>query len=340
MKSILTGLLLSLGSLFVACVLLELVVRLTHLDSDKVLSWNTRPPFYFKAEGAETLQDYPHPAVKPADTFRVAVVGDSYTFAPYMQFTDTFPKVLERMLNLNQTKLKAEVINFGVPAYSTSHEVPVVAEAIKEQADLVILQITLNDAELKPYTPTGIQEGMPDKFGPVQLSPNMQFLTRHWKTLDFIIKRIHNTRTHTAYRDYFIELFDNPRGWKMFSQSLTKIREQCAQSNTQLVAVVLPLFGATIDQSYPFRDLHAKIGGLLDQLQIAHEDILDAYNGIPTEVIQVIPGVDRHPNEIGHRIAAEQIYMALDRRNLIPQDLKIRERFKTRLGTIKQEPYQ
>ena len=339
MKSIFTGLLLSLIGLVFAAAVLEVIVRLAHLDSASVTTWNTRPPFYFRAEGAETLQDYPHTAEKPVNTFRIAVVGDSYTFAPYMQFTDTFPKVLERMLNLNKSTLKAEVINFGVPAYSTSHEVPVVQQALKEQADLIILQITLNDAELKPYTPTGIREGMPDRFGELKLSPTLATITSYWKTLDFVLKRIHNTRTHSAYRDYFIELFDNPRGWKIFSQSLTQIRDACAQNKTPLVAVVLPLFGATIDEHYPFRELHAKIGGLLDQLDIAHEDIVEAYNGIPTEVIQVIPGIDRHPNEIGHRIAAEQIYLALERRDLLPTDLKIRERFKTRLGTIKQEPY-
>ena len=339
MKSIFSRLLISLIGFIVACVLLEVVVRLAHLDAPKVTRWNTRPPFYFKAEGAETLQDFAHSPTKPSDTFRIAVVGDSYTFAPYMQFTDTFPKVLERMLNMNKTALKAEVINFGVPAYSTSHEVPVVQQALRERSDLVILQITLNDAELKPYTPTGIQEGMPDRFGELKYGPSLQFLTSHWRTLDFVLKRIHNTRTHTAYRDYFIELFENPRGWKVFSQSLTKIRDACAESKTPLVAVVLPLFGATIDDYYPFRELHAKIAGLLEQLQIAHEDIIDAYQGIPTEVIQVIPGVDRHPNEIGHRIAAEQIYMALEKRDLIPAELKIRERFKTRLGTVKQEPY-
>ena len=339
MRSILTGLLISFVGLVVACVALEIVVRIAHLDAVNVTRWNTRPQFYFKAEGAQTLQDYPHLPNKPANTFRIAVVGDSYTFAPYMQFTDTFPKVLERMLNLNNVELKAEVINYGVPAYSTSHEVAVVAQALAEQADLVILQITLNDAELKPYTPTGIQEGMPDRFGALKLSPALATLTSYWHTLDFVLKRIHNTRTHTAYRDYFIELFENPRGWKVFSQSLSKIRDACSEHKTPLVAVVLPLFGATIDDNYPFRDLHAKIGGLLDQLQIAHEDIVDAYQGIPTEVIQVIPGVDRHPNEIGHRITAEQIYLALEKRELLPQALKIRQRFKTRLGTIKQEPY-
>jgi len=339
MRSVLVGILLSLIGLLVACVALEVVVRLSHLDKPAMPSWNTRPPFYFRAEGAATLQDYPHEATKPKSTFRIAVIGDSYTFAPYMQFTDTFPKVLERMLNLNKSALKAEVINYGVPAYSTSHEVAVAEQAVKEQADLVILQITLNDAELKPYTPTGIQEGMPDRFGALKFGPAMTTITSYWHTLDFVLKRIHNTRTHAAYRDYFIELFDNPRGWKVFTQSLTKIRDTCIERKTPLIAVVLPLFGSTIDENYPFRELHAKIGGLLDQLQITHEDIVDAYQGIPTEVIQVIPGVDRHPNEIGHRIAAEQIYLALEKHQLLPEELKIRERFKTRLGTVKQEPY-
>ncbi|MCX6115883.1 MAG: SGNH/GDSL hydrolase family protein, partial [Proteobacteria bacterium] len=69
------------------------------------------------------MQDYPHAVLKPANVFRIAAIGDSFTFAPYMQFTDTFPKKLAQMLSLNPGNRQVEVINYGVPAYSTSHEI-------------------------------------------------------------------------------------------------------------------------------------------------------------------------------------------------------------------------
>ena len=46
----------------------------------------------------------------------------------------------------------------------------------------------------------------------------------------------------------------------------------------------------------------------------------------------MIPGVDRHPNELGHRIAGEQIYLWLEKQGLLPEELKIKKRYKTRTG--------
>lgn len=83
------------------------------------------------------------------------MVGDSFSFAPQMQYDDSFSKRLERLLNANATDSpkspRAEVINLGVPGHSTVHEVRTVEEALKLSPDLVLLQITLNDAELRPF---------------------------------------------------------------------------------------------------------------------------------------------------------------------------------------------
>jgi hypothetical protein len=47
-------------------------------------------------------------------------------------------------------------------------------------------------------------------------------------------------------------------------------------------------------------------------------DLLPAFQGIPVERMQVIPGNDFHPNEIGHRIAAEWILRWLANREVLP----------------------
>ncbi len=114
---------LSALGIVLALLLIEIIFRL--LPAHSAPQWQDRPLAYFYPEGAQTLQDYNHTAKKPAGALRVAVVGDSFTFGPFMQFDDTFPKRMERWLNLNQNQPKVEVINYGVPRYSTYHEVPV-----------------------------------------------------------------------------------------------------------------------------------------------------------------------------------------------------------------------
>lgn len=332
MKNIFKGLLTSFFGVFFALFLIEIGFRLFYDFSPKKAEWTDRPAFYFRDEKAATLQDKYHSTARPENTWRLAMIGDSYTFAPYMQFTDTFSEKLEQMLNLNDVSLKAEVINYGVPAYSTSHEIAAAEKAISEQADLLIVQITLNDAELKPYRPQGIRTDLDDPFAPLEFHGFMAKLVSYWRTLGFILTRLHNQKTHTAYKNYFIDLFDKKRGWKSFTQSFVNIQNQCKNHNVRLAAVIFPLFGLPLDDSYPFKELHQKIGKFLKEQSIEYLDIYPYFKGIPIDRMQVIPGVDRHPNEIAHRIAAEAIYQWLEDKSMIPEDLKIRFKYSERMG--------
>jgi hypothetical protein len=89
-------------------------------------------------------------------------------------------------------------------------------------------------------------------------------------------------------------------------------------------------------ESYPFFPIHKKVDQLLTDVRVRHLDISSIYNGIPLERLQVIPGVDRHPNEIAHRMAAERIYLWLEELHLIPDEFRLTERYATRLGIEKQ----
>jgi hypothetical protein len=231
------------------------------------------------------------------------------------------------------------VINYGVPAYSTSHEVEVAAKAVREDADLVILQITLNDPEIKHHTPSGITENMQDRFGALELKGFSGWLARHWRTVGFVLTRLHNTKTHNDYVNYFNDLFNNPRTWNPFSDSMKKLVNTVRSENKPIVAVVFPLFGIPMDDRYPFYAIHSKVAELMRSLGVPLLDLSDIYKGIPLERLQVIPGVDRHPNEIAHRMAAEKIYLWLEQQHLLPEEFLIRDKFATRLGTKNQRTW-
>jgi lysophospholipase L1-like esterase len=302
--------------------------------------WNDRPLFYFRSPAAPSMQDYPYQKPKAAERFRIAAIGDSFTFAPYMQFTDTYVKKLESMLNIKDGVRAAEVINYGVPAYSTSHEVSVTNKAIEEGADIILLQITLNDPEIKRHTPSGIRENMDDRFGALKMTGLLGSVASYWKTLAYVMTRLHNTKTHRAYTNYFTDLFENPRTWNPFVESMRTLVGTARGNKKPIVAVVFPLFGIPMTDSYPFHAIHAKVNTLMQELQVPLLDLSVMYKGIPLERLQVIPGVDRHPNEIAHRMAAEKIYLWLESLNLIPPAHLIPDKFATRLGIDAQRPWE
>jgi hypothetical protein len=330
-KSVLITLTTTLLGTVVALGVVEAGVRLFVPSAPKGPKWSDRPTFYFRAPGAPTMQNYPYNPKKPAGTYRIAVVGDSFTFAPFMQFTDTFSSKLQQMLKVSGSPRNVEVINYGVPAYSK--------QAITEGADLIILQITLNDPEIKAHRPSGLTENMKDRFGPLKLKGSVGKLAKQWKTLGFVLTRLHNSQTQQAYVDYFTELFMEDKTWKPFTESMGRLVALAKESNTPIVSVVFPLFGLPMDERYPFYPIHAKVNDLMTSLSVPTLDVSEIYQGIPLEHLQVIPGVDRHPNEIAHRMAAEHIYLWLEGRNMIPQEFVIQEKFATRLGVNKQRPW-
>ncbi len=307
------GLVLALGAL-------EVTLRLMPKSLPPL---NDRPKVYFSPADSENLQDFRVVVPKPKDTFRIAAIGDSFTFGPYIQFDDTYPKRLERWLNLNRPhqKTAVEVINYGVPRYSTFHEVGSVKQALVDGADLILLQITLNDPEQKLDWPT---ELIPDESGHLS-SNNQGGVISKWfgalRTVRFVKQRFDNTRSHALYRDYFFKLFkkDTPNYTK-FLNAFSDVRKLCERFNVPLISVVFPLFGVEVGDNYPFWPIHEQIKEELDFRSVPSFDISDEFRGLPVERLQVLPGYDRHPNEIGHRIAAEAILEQLNQRGLLPSD--------------------
>lgn len=154
----------------------------------------------------------------------------------------------------------------------------------------------------------------------------------------FVLERLHNTHTHREYIKYFNDLFKNPIGWKLYARANTQIAKLTKENKVKIVALIFPLFGLELDDEYPFFPIHKKIGDLMRQLEIPYLDLYKAYQGLPLERLQVIPGTDRHPNEIAHRIAAEQIYDWLAAERYLPQELVVRRWFAGRTDIIREEP--
>lgn len=89
--------------------------------------------------------------VKNKGTFRIICLGDSATFGMFVNDNFTYPSQLEAMLNLRYPYLNFEVINAGVPGFSSFQERLVfkqVAEDLKP--DLITLCFGVNDQVKAP----------------------------------------------------------------------------------------------------------------------------------------------------------------------------------------------
>ena len=298
---------------------IEVAFRILEPRFSATPAWTDRPKAFYLPESSTDNRDFAYPPAKAEGVFRIVVVGDSFTFGGKGHFDDTFVKRLERMLNLNNSQRKVEVLNWGVPGYSAVQENALVKRALRHfQPDLVVLEITLNDPELKPYRSTHR-----DANGGVQFHTP---LITHWHSLSFVLHRIYNSLSHQEYAQYYYDLFSNPVTWNRFETAVRGMKNDADAHHVPFFAMIFPLFSHRLDEGYPFLNIHKQIDDFLAAHQIASVDLLPEYKNIPPDRLQAIPGNDSHPNEIAHRIAADALYEGLLGAGLLPQDVLIKNR--------------
>jgi lysophospholipase L1-like esterase len=107
--------------------------------------WWTREGHDYIRINSDGLRDREHSLRKPANTYRIAVLGDSYAEALQLPMQKAFWSVMESRLHRcpslgNRT---VEVINFGVSGYGTAQELLMLRQKVwKYEPDLVLLAVT------------------------------------------------------------------------------------------------------------------------------------------------------------------------------------------------------
>jgi hypothetical protein len=111
----------------------------------------TEGGFSFCQINSQGLRDLEHSKEKPANTFRIAVLGDSFAEAFEVPIEKTFWSVLEQELSgcpALEGK-RVETINFGVSGYGTAQELQMLRHRVWDYSpDLVLLAFfTGNDVQ-------------------------------------------------------------------------------------------------------------------------------------------------------------------------------------------------
>lgn len=104
-------------------------------------SWDTENHLYDRIN-SQGLRDREHSIAKPANTFRIAVLGDSFTQAMQVPMDQDYSSVLERDLagSPSMNGRNVEVINFGVSSFNTAQELLELRHRVWQYSpDLVIL---------------------------------------------------------------------------------------------------------------------------------------------------------------------------------------------------------
>ena len=169
-----------LSGLVVALLIAEVGLRLLGfsrfdpyiVDSEVGFSLRPNAAGWWRREGvtyvtinSRGLHDREHVVAKPPDTIRIVVLGDSFAEALQVPMENAFWAVMEKQLQgcVAPTRVKVEVLNFGVSGFSTARELITLRQRVWQyNPDVVLLLVTLhndirdNSRTLDPYANTGL----------------------------------------------------------------------------------------------------------------------------------------------------------------------------------------
>jgi len=253
---------------------------------------NHEVKYTYNADGLHERFNYA--VEKPADTFRIITLGDSFTYGANVNTKDNWTEKLEDLLNSDQeiNHLKFEVINLGVSGFDIPYLIKRYQDiGAKYHPDLIIWFesgsgfIRFVEKEhayeqncLEEYEKNNISVDEKEMFHPCTLKTDQYFIDYFSNSYDYL-----NTELIDQLNNFLATL--NPEKIIFFSYTKETI------SSPELLE-------PSIDK------IHSK-----------HKDI--KYLSIVEEVDKAKTRLaDDHPNELGHQLIAKTIYQYLKNNEL------------------------
>jgi lysophospholipase L1-like esterase len=137
-------------------------IRLKPMAVSTVVTLEYRVQYFINSLG---YRDREFTLEKPADTYRIVVVGDSVTFGTGVELEETFVKGIERRLAANPPLpgKRLQVLNLGCGSYSAGQNLVLIRDEVSRLSpDLVVMVHFSNDAMEWPFY-AGSQ-GLPDSY--------------------------------------------------------------------------------------------------------------------------------------------------------------------------------
>ncbi|MDP6933662.1 MAG: hypothetical protein QGG40_12140, partial [Myxococcota bacterium] len=213
---------------------------------------------------------------KPDGTFRILVLGDSFTAGDGVQQEQTYPEVLEDLLNERyQGTARFEAINTAVQGTGTYDQWHVLQEqGLQFSPDMVLVGMYLNDTQT-----VGVQHlGAP---GANNVLPNV-----HYPQSLYLAKWIRSFRySRNSYRDsidMYQALWDSEQNTQGLSEWSTAMSYFGALQQDRNLPVLIALFPwlNMLDDSYPFGDIHERIGLTAQSSGMEIIDLLPVFSSL------------------------------------------------------------
>ena len=271
---------------------------------------------------------------KPENTYRILVLGDSFTWGVGLNVEDALPKLIERGLAEQSAAHQIEVINAAIPGHNTVEQLLLLEDkGLKYDPDMIILVYNLNDIEYLPE----LSANVPDEADIVpvveidpgeditQFSRNRGFrgfilkIERRSALVRFLVPRVGarlrqmgliNSVEFSWVEKIFQGFTDDNPGWVESKNALFGISEIANNADIKFVVAIYPLFVEL--ENYKGKHVHRELLDYCNDIQIHCVDLLGLFENT-NERNYWINYVDGHPNGYAHLLVSELIIENIDR---------------------------
>ena len=246
---------------------------------------------------SQGLADKEYSIEKPANTYRIAVLGSSWTMPASVPQETAYHAVLEEALNARSTGLNYEVINFGVEQYGLGEMVATLEHRVKPyKPDLVIFAMTPFTSMIKwldhqepfqppAYDPPLFQSMVLMQLGIGTLPPNRNLTRPTWNGL-----------SDPNYEEYWMA---------QTPAALYQAHKLTTENGGEMVFLFLA-----------FQPWFPKTESLITStLNILDVPLVDAASALADGVtFYKVSEADMHPNPAAHQVIADELMRHLETR--------------------------
>lgn len=327
-RDLITNILISIAAVFFILFCAEIIMRF----SWEMGGWVKRPIYrrsanpYLRYEllpnaksarisvNSDGFRGPEYSLTKPANTFRIIMLGDSETLSFMLAQSDALAAQLESLLNQKSGLIRYEIFNFGVEGYNIFQELEMLkTKGLKYNPDLIILNYVLNDPE------------------PGEYYFKETFFMRHSTLVRYFSYRIKKTlirrerkrlNIKTEVDNYYY--YHKPKYFVSVKEAILEMADIAGGRGNKLVVVIFPVSSIEIKdfkENYPYRQLHELVRSINSD-NIIFIDLIDEFNRLkmtPQEVSINYAYDESHKNAAALKRSAEYIYGVLKSNRVIPE---------------------
>ena len=237
--------------------------------------------------------------------YRIAVVGDSFTWGQGIEREERFSNLLEQFLGP-----RYEVFNFGIAGDNMPEHLTRLAQALEISPDFVLLQIYINDFETREMQrPHSYPLLPPPLDGDLSGSSLLYGLIGgQWAHIQQMAGL---SESYAQYMERNLRDPNAPNAREAYGQ-LHEFFDRARAAGVPAGAVLFPATDSLgpNGRDYPFGYLHDGVKQLCSDVKAPCLDLLPMFSTFPDPRAVWVSPFDAHPNAMANKRAANEILKA------------------------------